>query len=277
MIEITVTITTCNRYLSTLPLCLFSILNQTYRPKKVILVDDNIEKSFYKHDILKHIQTLFKLKKIEFEYYYGESKGQVYAQQKALKYSDTEWIFKIDDDNILENNVIELLVNNIDNNVGALSGLILSKSDIDRKIEYEDSIYNRIEEIYRYFNIQKCGDQDNTIKKVEHIYSNYLFRKSLVETYPLDFSPAGYREDTVTTYEIFRKGFDLLIVPEAKIWNLDEQSGGNKKYDNSNHIKNEKLFLDKLKEWNIHLNLIQKEDGVYEKKSNGSVWLVYNF
>ena len=276
MIDITVTLATRGRYNTTLPLCLMSILNQTLKPKKIILVDDNDNKDFYNIDIFKNILNLFKLKGIEFEYYHGQSKGQTHAQQIAFNHVNTEWIFKTDDDNILETNVLELLSENIDTNVGALSGLILSKKDfnINREIEYTSEIYNKVCDIYRYFNIQMCRNQDNTLKRVEHIYSNYLFRKKLIDRYPLEFAPAGHREDTVTTHSIHRKGYKLFINPSAIIWHLNDTEGGNRNYDYNLTVNNEKLFLKKLNEWGIHLNIKEDEKRIYEIK-DGKEWLIY--
>ena len=276
MIDITVTLATRGRYITTLPLCLMSILNQSLKPKRIILVDDNDEKDFYKIDILKDILILLKLKNIEFEYYHGQSKGQTYAQQIALSHVNTEWIFKTDDDNVIEPNVFETLSHHITDRVGALSGLILSKKDFNtnRSIEYTAKIYNKIKDIYRYFNVQMCKNQDDTLKRVEHIYSNYLFRRKLIDRYPLEFAPAGHREDTVTTHAIHRKGYQLFVDPNAIIWHLNECDGGNRNYDYSLTVKNEILFLEKLKEWKIYIDIKEDKNKVYEIK-DGKEWLIY--
>lgn len=274
--DITVTLTTCDRYTTTLPLCLLSIINQTILPKCIILVDDSKEKSFYKHDIIKNILNLIKIKNINFEYYEGQYNGKVYAQKISFDKVKTDWFFSTDDDNILEPNVIELLIKNIKDNIGAISGLILSKKDIqsNRKIQYQSlDRYNKMEDLFRYFNIQMCPNQDNKIKKVEHIYSNYLTKKEYIKYHPLEFSPSSHREETVITYEIFRQGYDLIIDPKIKIWHLDEQIGGNRlhKLDNKNDI----LFMEKLKEWNINLDIDENENMVYQKIENGPMCLVY--
>jgi len=275
--DITITLTTRNRYNTTLPLCLMSIFNQTSPPKRVILVDDNEDKKFYDIQTFKDILFLFKQKNIEFSYFYGESKGQVYAQQIALENTNTELIFKMDDDNILETNVLELLHKNIKDDVGMISCLILTKDDINRKFEYEDKIYNRIEDIYSKYNIQFIGNQNNRIKKVEHLHGSYLFRKELVTSYPLEFSPSGHREDTVTSYEIFRKGYILLVNPQTKIWHLKEKSGGNRLFNYKIETGNELKFIEKMKFWNIIPQKIElKEDNksVFTIQ-NGIKYLVY--
>jgi len=275
--DITVTLTTRNRYHTTLPFCLMSIFNQTLSPKRVILVDDNENKQFYNIPQFKDILFLFKQKNIEFYYFYGESKGQVFAQNIALEHTETELIFKMDDDNILENNVLETLYNNMKGDVGMISCLILTKDDLERKLDYEDSVYNRIEDIYDKYNIQFIKNQDDRIKQVEHLHGSYLFRKDLIDSYPLEFSPSGHREDTVTSYQIFRKGYKLLVDPNVIIWHLKEKSGGNRLFNYETDTNNELKFIEKLKEWKIvpdRIEILENDKMVYVPK-NGIKYLVY--
>ena len=261
-IDITVIISTRGRYHTTLPLCLMSILNQTHSPIEVILVDDNDIKEFYDISINKEILKLFKLKNIDFSYFYGESKGQVYAQKIGIDNSKTDWIFRTDDNNILESDVLETLKNSISFNVGAVSCLILNNiGDSQRKLEYKLDVYNEIKNIYSIFNIQMCHKQDKILKKVEHIYSNYLFKKDIIESdITLDFSPAGHREDTVFTYEIYRKGYDLVINPNCIIYHLNDKKGGNRIYQDEQIYINEKRFIQRMKDWGVIPNKLKIEE-----------------
>lgn len=258
--SLTVSITTRGRYYSTLSLCLTSVITQSLLPEEIILVDDNEKKDFYNIQIYKDILKLIKNKNIKFSYFYGQSKGQVFAQQIALDNCKTDFLYKMDDDNILEYNTLEILYNTIKDseNIAAVSGLIMSDSDINRELKYESEVYNKIEDLYSSFNIQMCGNQTDKIKKVEHIYSNFLFRKKLVKTYALDFSPSGHREDTVFTYELFLKGYDLLINSRAIIWHINNSDGGNRLHTNNND--NEIKFLNKLREWNVIPNKLKIEE-----------------
>ena len=272
--EVTVTLTTRGRYFTTLPLCLMSIYNQTALPKKVILVDDNEKKEFQQLDIFKNILFLFKQKNIEFEYLCGESRGQVYAQQKALDKVKTDLVLKLDDDNILENDVLEeLLMLSFSKQTGAVSCLILTDKDLNRKLDCdpEDSLdtFNKIEDIYSSFNIQMIKNQDRFVKLVEHLHSCYLFRRNATNGYPLEFAPSGHREDTVFTHQIFRDGYSLYVNPSAVIWHLKDETGGNRLHNDGN--KNELLFIEKLKEWKIipdRLQLITENNITYVVKGN---------
>lgn len=271
---ITVLLTTFGRYETTLPICLLSLANQSKIPDRIILVDDNKEKKFYNYKHLKNIIKFFQLKGIQFDYYYGESKGATHALQVGLEKISNGWVLKIDDDNSLEFNVIELFEKNISEQTGAIGGLIIDKN-IRQNIEnnlFPKSIggyYNKIENIFSEFNIQNIHNQSNEIKKVEHLYSNYFFRRDLIDTYPLEISPSCHREDTIITHSIFRKGFDLLVVPEAKTFHLNsDKNSGDKKWE-QNKNENEIKFIEYLKNWEIipkKLQIIEKNNMFFAKK-----------
>jgi glycosyltransferase involved in cell wall biosynthesis len=257
--KVTILLTTCDRYETTLPLCLMSIFSQTYSPYRVVLIDDSKQKKFYDFQILKNILVLFKEKNIEFDYFYGQCKGAVPALQIGLENIEDGWVFKTDDDNILSSNTLEILVKNIKPNIGAMSGIIIDKylysfykDNPDKRPKEENGYYSKIENIYSEFNIQMVHEQSKDIKKVEHLYSNYFFNRIVADDYPLEMSPSSHREETVFTYNIFRKGYDLIVIPQVKIYHLYfDHKSGNRQWTNSDRRKNELFLVKKLKEWNI--------------------------
>ena len=178
--KITILLTTCDRYETTLPLCLMSIFNQSLTPNRIVLVDDSKIKKFYEYPLLKNILTLFKEKNIEFNYFYGSCKGQVPALQIVLDNINNGWILKTDDDNILSYNVLELFELLINPNVGAMSGIIIDKNlnnYTNKMPNIENNYYNRIENIYSDINIQMVLNQSHDIKKF-NIYTQII---SLIE------------------------------------------------------------------------------------------------
>lgn len=267
MVKITVLIPTYNRYDNTLPLSLMSLLNQSRRPNRVILIDDSPIKRFYEYPSLKLILKLFKEKDIEFDYFHGESKGMCPALQIGLDDIEDGWVLKMDDDHILEYNVIELLEQNIKDNVGAISGMIIEKrTEFIHKPTSINNVYNKIENIYTESSIQIIQNQTSEIKKVEHIYSLYFFNRKLSENYPIELQPSGNREDTIFTHTIFRKGYDLIVDPNIKIHHLSTTKADilfNKK-----HL--EWFFIEKLKEWEIIPQKLQV------KEKNGEILLIKN-
>lgn len=261
--EITVLVTTCDRYQTLLPLCLLSIVNQTYKPNRIVLVDDNLNKEFYDHEILRNVLTVMKYRNIEFQYLYGESKGCSYALQRGLDVIDSGWILKVDDDNILEPNVIELYVQNISEEIGAMGGLILDNKSFLRKQEFQ-SIYNQIGDLYSKINIQMVATQTPDIKEVEHIYSNYFFRKDVAPDQCLKLTPSCHREDTIFTHEIFRKGYRLIVIPQSKTYHMNyDDTVGDNKHGKANMNNNEFVFIEKLKEWDI----VPKKIEIIEEKN----------
>ena len=255
---VTVLLATCERYETTLPLCLMSIVNQTYKPSRIVLVDDSKQKRFYEYPVLKNILILMKLKGIEFDYYHGPCKGAANALQMGLENIKDGWVMKTDDDNILEANVLEIFVDHIKPEIGAMSGIILDKKlhdiylDSPEKVPTEvNGVYNKIENIYSEFNIQMVHNQDPYVKRVEHIYSNYFFYRELADDYPIELTPSSHREETIFTYNIFRKGCDMIIIPAAKIYHIHYDSSGERMHNKSSFRNNELFFIEKLKEWGI--------------------------
>jgi len=261
---VTVLLTTCDRYETTLPLCLMSIFNQSYKPDRIVLVDDSKIKKFYDYPLLKNILVLFKEKNITFDYLHGASKGAVPALQTGLDNIESGWIFKTDDDNILSSDVLEIFVNNIKPNIGAMGGVIHDKymhTFYNKKSKTtpkeEDGYYSRIENIYSEFNIQMSPEQTDEIKKVQHIHSNYFFKRELSDNYPLELSPSSHREETIFTYNIFRKGYDMIVIPQAIIYHLYyDHHSGNRQWGKEYQKKNELFFIEKLKEWGIIPNIL---------------------
>ena len=274
---ITILLTTFKRYDTTLPICLLSLANQSRKPDRIVLIDDNEQKRFYESTELKNIISFLKIKGIQFDYYHGQSKGATHALQLGLEKISSGWVLKIDDDNSLEFDVIEIFEKNISHGVGAIGGLIFDKTirqDIEDNLYPKciDGYYNKIENIFSEFNIQLIQNQSVETKKVEHIYSNYFFKRDLVDSYPLDLSPSCHREDTIITHTIFRKGYDLLILPKAKIYHLQtHKSSGDGIWDNTMN-KNELIFIEKMKEWNVipqKVEIIENKGQLYAKKVDG--------
>ena len=248
--NITVLLTTCDRYNTTFPLCLLSILNQTRKPNRIVIVDDSLNNKFHENDQIKQLLTLAKYKSVVVDYYFGESKGQVFALQKGFEKIKEGWIFKTDDDNILEPNVLEIFEKNISDEIGAMSGVIVMDKDAFYRKETDVIFSSKIEDIYSHFNTQMIFHQSNEPKEAEHLYSNYFFKKEYLSSYPLELQPSSYREDTIVTYTIYNKNYKLYIYPEVKIYHFGTNNG-NKKWGIKQNLKNERIFLQKLKEWGV--------------------------
>ena len=264
-ISITVTISTKNRYFTTLPLCLMSMSNQTILPKEIIIFDDGDHLDLTKEDLYINIFSLFKTKNIEYKIIQGTGKGQVKNHQKALEIVTTDLIFRTDDDCILEPNVLEILLNSCtDEYTVAVSCLIL---DSKYPITQNPLASNKIENVLLGINEQWFLPKTNEIKKVDHLYSSFMFRKESANDYCQELSQVGYSEETIFTYEMTLRGLDCLINPNAIIWHFHAKTGGirdNTKTEMWKH--DDKILQQKLKMWGIK-PLIPKKSWLYKDYS----------
>jgi GT2 family glycosyltransferase len=248
-IDVTVEISTKNRYNTTLPMCLLSIAQQTYKPKKVLMFDDGEQKDLRNDPVYASIFALFATKNIEFECIFGKRKGQVHNHQMAIHVANTEWIWRVDDDDTPEANVLEILVSHIADDVGAISGLVLVPGENHVHTGIASS---KIEDIYTKPNLQWF--RFSGVQEVDHMNNSFLFRKEAAKHgYCMELSPVGHREETMFTYEMKRAGYKLLVDSSAVIWHLRSPSGGIRSYESEFFWEHdEKIFARKLKEYGIY-------------------------
>ena len=103
MPSITVDVCTKNRYFSTLPSCLISVATQSLTPDSVIIVDDtNIDKRIDLREVslYKNIFSLFDKKGIKWQVVFGNNQGQVWGHNTILEMAKTDFIWRIDDDEV---------------------------------------------------------------------------------------------------------------------------------------------------------------------------------
>lgn len=252
--DVTVGITTKDRYYTTLPLTLQSVINQTIKPKKILLFDDSENEINLENDpTYKSLFHIMKLKNIEYEVLKGYKKGQIHNHQHCLEIASTEFIWRVDDDNVPEFNVLESLLDEIkkDENIGAIGGLILNATGSNKILP--SFVTGKIEDILFGLNIQWFIHKDTSLIEVDHLYGTFLYRKKagFPHGYCLDLSKVGFREETIFTYEMKRHGWKLLVHPNVITWHIDTESGGIRDFDISLRNHDEVLFLQKLNEWGV--------------------------
>ena len=113
--EVTVGISTKDRYYTTLPLTIQSIINQTVSPRKILIFDDSEDQlNLEQVGLFNNLFSVLKSKYIDYEVITGEKKGQIFNHQNCLELAKTEYIWRLDDDNSPEPNVLESLLNEIE-------------------------------------------------------------------------------------------------------------------------------------------------------------------
>lgn len=230
-------ISTKGRYDTTLPLAIQSVLNQTKLPHKLVIFDDNDEPKDLR--TIPHYMNLFRMleiKRIKWEVIFGAKKGQHHNHQIANKMG-YEFVWRIDDDTIPEYRVLENLYSFVDKKLGAVGGAILtpewdmSPRDSTGKIENVD-----IESSIQWGAINKY-------KEVDHLHCSFLYRAGVAD-YNLGLSKVAHREETLFTYELKQKGYNVCVIPNTITWHIKSPNGGirttNNKhlYDHDNEIFN---------------------------------------
>lgn len=247
--NVTATISTRDRYFTTLPETLIALCNQTVKPEVVVVYDDGEQKDLRNEPLYQNIFALLQASGIQWHMRFGARKGQVDNHQRALSETTTEFIWRLDDDNVPKPDCLEKLLQHMDDpQVGAVAGLV-----VDPKNGFNTCgiASNKIEDIYLGLNQQWF--QMNEVQEVDHLYSSFLFRKDAGKHgYCKELSKVGHREETIFSYEMKRAGWKLLVEPKAFTWHLRFPTGGiRSENDHQLWAHDEQIFTRKLVEWEI--------------------------
>ena len=255
-LSVTATISTLNRANTTLPLVLMGVVGQTVAPDRLVLFDDGREPKLAEHPVLSHIFRLFERRNIAWEVIPGQQSGQTVNHQAALDMCTTDCIWRLDDDSVAEAQVLEILLGHLaaGMSVGAVGGLVLNPK---RTLSVPaGERFNQIEDVLTTPNIQWC-DQPPAIHLVDHLYSTFLYRvRAAAHGYCQELSVVGHREETIFTYEMKRAGWDILVDTSARLWDMQQPSGGTRLFADREDLfeHNEAVFMRKLREWGVKVN-----------------------
>ena len=219
MPKVLCSVATRGRYHTTLPLVLNAIINQTRSPDKLVIFDDNDEpQDMRKELVYSCFFQMLDIKGIKWEWKFAEKKGQHHIHQMA-NLSGYEWVWRCDDDAIPEPNVLEELLLYAIDGVGAVGGAILTPPlHINT-----DNVTGEIDVIDKEPNIQ--WNTIKVVKNVDHLHCSFLYRAGIAD-YNLGLSRVAHREETLFTYALKRKGYDILAVPNAVTWHMKNPEGG---------------------------------------------------
>lgn len=242
--KIEVCIPTKDRY-ENLALLLWSLLEQTYQDWSLMIIDDServidIRNLPYVYPILRRLDETHK-----WQVKYGPKRGPQHCHQLSIVEATCPYIFRVDDDCILDRRVLEILVSTwgkLDtiayhkNKLGAIAPIVidpLTPPDM-RELPLGFRSFKKYQGKIDDFGIV-YGDQqwrqhpDKEIQPVEHLYSSFLYSVEAANDiggYDLDYNQVGHREETDFTYRMFQRGYKLFIQPESLVWHLRNQTGG---------------------------------------------------
>jgi glycosyltransferase involved in cell wall biosynthesis len=211
-------ISTRGRTHTTLPMALQAIINQTRKPDKLVIFDDNDEHQDLRSDPL--FSQLFRIldqKEIAWEWLFAGKKGQHHNHQIA-NWMGYEWVWRVDDDALPEPNVLQNLLKHAAPNVGGIGGSVFTPPH-----KFEGDATGKIDNIYAEPNPQ--WQTIKKVKEVDHLHCTFLYRAGIYD-YNLGLSRVAHREETLFTFGLKQKGYKLLVVPSAVTWHLKAPSGG---------------------------------------------------
>lgn len=251
--KVTASISTRNRYHTTLPACLIAIACQSKVPEELIIFDDGDRLDLRQDPLYQSIFMHLGKRGIDWRVEYGTGEGQVKNHQATIKLAKHELIWRLDDDNMPEANVLETLYNELGKRSGAIGGLVL---DPKNNIQPNKLASSKIEDIMLGLNEQWFAHEKTSIKKVDHLYSTFLYRKEAAQHgYEPTLSRVGHREETIFTHEMTRRGWELQVTPHCVTWHYHTPTGGIR--DNTKQEmwdSDELIFHEKLKLWGVKMN-----------------------
>ena len=221
MSKVLCSVATRGRYHTTLPLVLNAIINQTKSPDKLIIFDDNDEfQDMRKEMVYNYFFQMLDLKGIAWEWRIAEKKGQHYIHQQANT-AGYDWVWRVDDDAIPEPNVLENLYSYTkrNNKIGAVGGSILTPPNFPDT----SKVTGKIGDINKEPNIQ--WNLIDRVKQVEHLHCSFLYRAGVYD-YNLGLTRVAHREETLFTWGLQQKGYEILVVPNAVTWHMKNPQGG---------------------------------------------------
>jgi len=214
-------VATRGRYFTTLPLVLNAIINQTKPVDKLVVFDDNDKPQDMRSEMIyQYFFQMLDAKGIAWEWQYADKKGQHHIHQRANTMG-YDWVWRCDDDAIPEANVLENLYHwtQIWPNLGAVGGSVLTPPYMPNT----GNVTGKIDNIDSEPNVQ--WGKIATAREVEHLHCTFLYRAG-VQDYNLGLSRVAHREETLFTYNLHRRGYSILAVPDAVTWHMKNPQGG---------------------------------------------------
>lgn len=239
-VDVTVVIPTRDRYFTTLPLTIVSIAMQTVKPKHLIIYDDGAKMDLRQNATYRYIFETLDSHGIKWQVKFGEDKGQAILHDRSIKDSETEFIWRIDDDCVAEPETLATLLGVLksDPKNGAVGGIVAEPNKLVPKPSF---LNGTLDDAMLGHNIQWYASYKSV--EVEHLYSSFLYRKEASSHgYRKDLSRASHREETIFTHQMHLNGWKLVFTPNAITWHYRNAEGGIRLSNQAEFAHDENVF-----------------------------------
>lgn len=234
--RIEIGIPTCNRhdYLAAL---LVSLKNQTYQNFDITVIDQGLDESIINNYLIMTLMKVLKHEGHDFKLFKMPTIGPQHAHNKVLETTKNPYIFRVDDDIILDSNYLEGLVNTIekDDKIGAAAGLIIHQQHLGfvypKNYMVNPFFANKNQkDPTKGYSLQWSLHPDNAIKEVDHLYSSFIYRvdagKRIGGFRTKGLSRVAHHEETDFSYSMHLAGYKLMINPNIKAFHFRAPTGG---------------------------------------------------
>lgn len=246
-LDVTVILPTRDRYFTTLPLTIASIATQVWKPKRLIIYDDGEKIDLRQYQTYQYLFQLLDHSGIKWEVKFGENLGQAVLHDRGIRDSETEFIWRIDDDCVAEPTVLMELYNLLTdatyakttgNKLGAVGGIVAEPG----KLTILPKILNgSMDDVMLGQNVQWYAF--GRIMGVTHLYSSFLYRKAAAaHGYRTDLSRASHREETIFSHQMYVNGWYMLVTPAALTWHFRNKEGGIRTAPGQDFAHDENIF-----------------------------------
>ena len=246
---------TKDRFFTTLPMTLTSLVLQTRVPDHLIIFEDGEHKDLNEVPYYKAMFETLGRKGCTVWMQYEQGKGQNVLDQKANMQKGYHFVWRYDDDEVAEHDVLERMLKYFENNpkLGAVGGFV------GGPLFGNGVATGKLENIFSEQNVQ-WHNGNAVYENVDHLHSSFLYRPGIVNFHQ-DLSPVSHRGETIFTASLKRAGYQLIVDQTIKIWHY-RAAGGIRSHDNVFlYDHDEKKFMDKLEEWGYRICVLDNGIG----------------
>lgn len=242
--------------------CIKSLIQQTYENLECILVNDGSK------DNTLELINFFGAKDSRIRVFTQENSGPSAARNKGIDNANGEFLFFLDQDDILNNNAITTLVSSYDDN-DIITGATMS-------FNFSNNRINRVSLLYapKEGNITfKNQNFEVLIRAMESgitpVLHNKLYRKEFIDKYNLRFKFGNFHEDELWFFETMLVARNVKFIDtETYLYRIDNQNSITKNMGDKNLKSYIEVMEEILNKYSINKDyeIISNWYAVYIKK-----------